>query len=204
MKGRSSGRLDVGFAAFAVFTAVVVAVLALGFAPCAARAQPTPIDLHVDIGGGAPIVGDDFRDDAADEVPGAGFVATATASVSVIGDGYFMGVEVLGGGGTFGAPYATAAAGVRFGTARSYEDAASHGDGGLGDDFWLAFHVGYHFFDESQFGIDASIGYEWAVARPLAIGLFAHGALLLGGRHSSLDAVLDAGVSFRVTTNSAG
>lgn len=78
-------------------------------------------------------------------------------------------LELILGGGYFGdpypnhlmdngTPYFTAAVGARLRFLDNREGYLNEEGGDILGNLWVSAHLGYHFFDEHQFGIDAAVG----------------------------------------------
>ncbi len=68
---------------------------------------------------------------------------------------------------------------------------------------WLSAHAGVYGYDGTQGGIDAAIGYEWSLKRPLQVGTFIRGQLTFAGNDivtagAQADAALFVGVSLGI------
>jgi outer membrane protein OmpA-like peptidoglycan-associated protein len=69
-------------------------------------------------------------------------------------------------------------------------------------DLWASLHVGLHSFGTLQFGVDAALGYQWSVLRPLSIGPFLKGAVLIdtdpGNKGAQFVMTVGAAASFEL------
>lgn len=178
--------------------ALAVAVVCIGIVgarPGSVRAESGRTNLHLDLGVGAPVLGEygpsGVNGDAL--APGPVFAAAFDwqlrppfALEALVGGGYFPGLDHglfhVGVGGR-----------MRF--LDNKEGYADDQGGDLDGNAFVAAHVGYLFFDRSELGLDASVGYEWSVHRPLQVGVFARGLFGFVGAGSSVDAVVSLGVT---------
>ncbi|MEM9073116.1 MAG: OmpA family protein, partial [Myxococcota bacterium] len=179
-----------------------IALGALAFATTA-HADSGRFHLHLEVGAGAPIAGE--------ARPGAGNHTndSAAGGVAYLGADYQLvaplAVEILFGAGGFGRPfptsretgarYATVAAGVRLRLADDQSGYATEERGNAHSHLWTSLHVGFHRFDDTQFGLDAAIGYALSVVRPLQIGFFVRTALMFGGDNDGVDMILVGGLT---------
>ena len=189
--------------AFAALVPVLVA-------PGSARAESGKLNLHIDLAGAAPVLGDalpEADEEGRVELP-LGLIGHAGLDWQVAQP---LALELLVGGGYFfepfpdepedasGTPYFTAAVGPRVRFMDNQEGYANEPGGDVAGNFWVSGHLGYHLFDGSQLGVDLGLGYEWSVQSPIQVGVFARGALLFGNdnpNRDSVDAILSLGVSF--------
>ncbi|MFO0693910.1 MAG: OmpA family protein [Polyangiales bacterium] len=175
--------------------AAVAFVGVLGAAPHAARAESGRTNLHLDLGAGAPVLGEygpsGVRGDGLSPGPVFAFafdwqLRPPFALEALVGGGYFPGLDHglfhLGVGGRF-----------RF--LDNKEGYANEEGGDFDGNAFVTAHVGYLFFDRSELGLDASVGYEWSLHRPLQVGVFARGLFGIVGAGSSVDAVVSVGVT---------
>lgn len=74
--------------------------------------------------------------------------------------------------------------------------------GKLDGDLWASLHLGLHSFGRLQFGVDAALGYQWSVLRPLSIGPFLRGAVLIdtdpGNKGAQFIMTVGAAASFEL------
>lgn len=182
--------------------AVSLAVLCAG----SARADSGRFHLHLDVGAGAPIAGaarpgaGDHSDDSA-----AGGVAWIAADYQLAAP---FAVEAIVGFGGFARPFPTSSkTGARYSTfgvgarLRFLDDPSGYANeagGNLHSHLWASLHLGFHRFDDTQFGIDAAVGYMLSVARPLQLGLFLRTALMFAGDNAGVDMILVGGLSVSV------
>ncbi len=181
--------------------------LAVGLGPGVARAESGELNLHIDLAGGLPVIGDMVVAD-----PMTGVAQVPPGVFGTLGLDWQLAqpfaLELIGGGGAVlggfpgtnddVTPYVTAALGARLRFLDNFEGYANEPGGDYDGNFWVSAHLGYHLFDGSQFGIDLGLGYEFSVIRPLSIGLFARGALLIGGDRPDVDAIVYGGISFSI------
>ncbi len=181
-------------AVFAVFAGVL-------FAPPPAQADHGRLNLHLDIGIGAPLAGagrpGSTGDSAAGGVAYIGgdlVLADPVAVELIVGIGGFA--RPLPTSSETGARYTMVGGGLRIRLLT--DDAGYRGEdgGNLPSNLWVSAHIGYHNFDDAQFGIDAAIGYEISVVRPLQIGAFLRTAVMFGGDNAGADLILVGGISF--------
>jgi outer membrane protein OmpA-like peptidoglycan-associated protein len=184
-------------------TALLAAVLTTA---STARAESGVLNLHIEVAGGVPIVGDMVQADA------MGVAEVPPLVLGTVGvDWQFavpVALDVIAGGGYVfsgfpdttdsGVPYGTAAIGARFRFLDNREGYANEPTGDLDGNGWIAAHVGWHHYDGHQFGIDLGGGYEWSVLAPLQAGLFARGALLIGGDRDQVDVLIYGGLNVSI------
>ncbi len=172
--------------------ASIALVSLLSFAP-SARAESGQFNLHLEAGAGF------------------GFTENALTNEIPIGpygfasfDWQFLppvALEIIAGGGTLIASSGDFAGSFHSGVgirARLLDNQEGYQlDGGdwIGN-LWVSGHLGFHYFDGPQFGIDAAVGYEFSVVRPLQIGVFARGILMIEGDFPGVEAIVVAGASF--------
>ncbi|MFO0560962.1 MAG: OmpA family protein [Polyangiales bacterium] len=166
----------------AVLGALTVSVALL--APATSFAESGRFNLHIDLGLGAPLLGELGPTNTGNQVTlGAvgqlGFdwqLAAPFALEITAGGGYFF----RGFPGTMatGQPYFNVALGGRLRFADNQEGYMNEPGGDVLGNYWVSAHLGYHRFDGNQFGVDLGTGYEWSIVRPLQLGLFVRGALL--------------------------
>ncbi len=166
-----------------------------------ARAESGKVNAHLEGGVGAPIAGD-ARNRDGDGESAAGGALWLALDFQVAAP---FALEIFGGGGGFatpfptssltGAPYATLGAGARFRFLDDAEGYLNEPHGNLAGNLWASAHAGFVYFDRRQFGLDAAVGYELSVARPLSVGVFARTVIAPGGRTDGVDAFLVAGFS---------
>ncbi len=186
------------WSSFIVASAILVAVQA--------RADSGRFHLNLDVGAGAPIVGaarpraGDHSDDSA-----AGGVAWIAADYQLAAP---FAVEAIVGFGGFARPFPTSMrTGARYSTfgvgarLRFLDDPsgyASEPGGNAPSHLWASLHVGFHRFDDAQFGLDAAVGYMFSVVRPLQLGLFLRTALTFAGDNDGVDMILVGGLSVTI------
>lgn len=191
-----------------VSLASVLAVLAL--VPSSAFADSGRLHLHLDVGVGGPLAGQ--------ARPGPG--ETAAGGVGWIGVDWQLAapfaVEAILGVGGFARPYprsgrdgtryTTFGLGARFRFLDAQDGYANEEGGDLPSHLWVSAHLGYHYLDRQQFGIDAAVGYALSVHRPLQLGVFLRTALTFGGQNSGPDLILVGGfeVSLEVMRRATG
>ncbi len=184
------------------FWAIVAVVLGAG----SVRADSGRFHLNLDVGAGAPIAGaarpgaGDHSDDSA-----AGGVAWIAADYQLAAP---FAVEAIVGFGGFARPFPTASrTGARYSTVglgtrlRFLDDPSGYANepsGNAASHLWTSLHLGFHRFDDVQFGIDAAVGYMFSVVRPLQLGLFLRTALTFAGDNPGVDMILVGGLSVTV------
>lgn len=175
----------------------LVAAVAVSAITSNARAESGRFNLHLDLGAGFPVAGEYGPSTTGDRV--------SPGPVGALAFDYQLrppfGIEVIAGGGYFfgvDQPLAHVGAGVRVRLLDNKEGYANQTGGDYDGNLWLSAHAGYMFFDRSEFGLDAAIGYEWSVVSPLQVGVFARGMLGLVGEGRQADAILTFGVSLSV------
>jgi len=162
-----------------------------------AHAESGRFNLHLDLGAGFPVAGEYGPSSTGDQL--------SPGPVGAFGFDYQLhppvALEILAGGGYFfnvEQPVIHVGAGVRLRFVDNKEGYANQTGGDYDGNFWLSAHVGYMFFDQSEFGIDAALGYEWSVYSPLQVGLFARGLIGILGEGDQVDAVMTAGISLSI------
>lgn len=181
---------------------VLAIVLVVTAAPSLASAESGILNLHIEAGAGIPFLGDQVFEDAS---------GTATIQPLFLGNisvdwqlAVPFALELQAGGGySLGAfrndeegnPYVNVVAGARY---RFLDNREGYGDEPGGDydgNAYVNAHLGYHLFDSHQFGIDLGGGYEWSVIKPLQLGLFVRGVLMIAGEYPRVDAIVYGGVN---------
>lgn len=192
----------------ALSTSVLLAaplLLAVSLSPSRASAESGRFNLHLDLGGALPALGD-----IADEGLGAGIgpyvsaafdwqIVTPFAIQLRYGFSYFP-VDSNAAGDSFVTDHAFGLGG-RFRFLDNREGYMTEDGGDIWGNLWVDAHIGiHHFFDDTRFGADIGVGYEYSVIKPLQIGLFARFTYVLAGsvEGSESDAYLTAGVSFSI------
>lgn len=180
-------------------TACVVCLLLPGLA----QADSGRLHLHLDLGLGVPLAGPTRRHSTGDAAVGGGGWLSLDYQVAAP-----IAVELIAGVAGFGRPFPrSGSTGSRFGhfgagvRLRLMDDQAGYNNeegGNLPSNLWVSAHVGFMNFDDAQFGIDAAIGYEISVVRPLQLGLFARTALMFAGRNDGVDMIFVAGISIGI------
>jgi outer membrane protein OmpA-like peptidoglycan-associated protein len=184
-----------------------LALIIAAAVPSLAHAESGVLNLHIDLGAGIPFLGDQLVDD------GMGNYTIEPMFVGTVGVDWQLAVpfalELIAGGGyglggfvdettgvrDEGSPYGTAALGGRFRFLDNREGYANETGGDYDGNGWVSAHLGWHFFDGHEFGIDLGGGYEWSVIDPVQLGLFVRGALLLVGDNPKVDAIVYGGVN---------
>jgi outer membrane translocation and assembly module TamA len=188
---------------------MALSALAIGLSlhPASARAESDEWNLHLDLGGGAPVLGDMLL---VDPTTMMGDTGTAPAILGTAGIDWQIlrpfALELEAGGGhvfrgfngsmTTGTTWVTVGLGFRLRLTDSTAGYATEPAGDADGSFWLSAHAGYHSFDGPQFGFDVALGYEWSAFDPVSIGVFAKSVFMIGGDRPELDAMLYGGVSF--------
>lgn len=180
----------------------LVAVLSLSLFPERVAADSGRFHLHLDFGAGASVVGETNR-----RAPHSN--DRPLALLGFLGADYQLArpfaIELqFGFGGvtkpfplsrTEGTRFFQLALGARF---RFFDENTGYNNepnGDLAGNLWMSAHVGYANYDASQFAVDFGVGYQISVARPLSLGVFARAILMFGGRRSSSDMIIVAGLS---------
>lgn len=168
-----------------------------------AQADSGRLHLHLDVGAGVPLTGPTRRQSTGDSAAGGGGWLSLDYQFAPP-----IAVELIFGVAGFGRPFPrTARTGSRFGhfgaglRLRLLDDQDGYNneeDGNLPSNLWVSLHVGYANFDKAQFAVDAAIGYEISVIRPLQLGLFARSALMFGGTNDGVDMIFIAGISIGI------
>ena len=134
------------------------------------------------------------------EISGAPVAGSLMLSIGPVGAVSFdfqlkppFAIEAIVGGGGFPRiehGFFHTGVGARFRFMDNKEGYPEEPGGDTAGNFFLAAHVGYMLFDKSEFGIDASVGYEWSVHRPLQVGVFARGLVGIRGAGREIDAIV--------------
>jgi outer membrane protein OmpA-like peptidoglycan-associated protein len=179
------------------FAAVFLLSLFALNAPSTARAESGEFNLHIDLG---PAFS--FTDATTDVIPigFAGFgsfdwqIASPLALEVIVGGG-FVGASDFAGDYVMRGTFHTGA-GVRVRILDNQEGYVLNGPpGDIMGNFWVSAHVGFHFFDGPQFGIDAAVGYEISLVDPVQLGVFARGILMILGDNDFQEFNLVLGVN---------
>jgi len=186
-----------GSKTWAALGAMAVLTFAL---PNAAHAESGKLNLHLDLGGGVPILGPAAVGSAGiDSVYGGVFLLgvdyqlAPPIAIELLGGGGFFTVKALGASDTNA--YGSVAVGARFRFMDNHEGYMNEEGGDPLGNFWASAHIGWHHFDGNQFGVDVGAGYEWSVVRPLQIGLFVRATIMPGGDDSDVDGILVGGIN---------
>ncbi|MGE0789622.1 MAG: OmpA family protein [Sandaracinaceae bacterium] len=179
-----------------------VALLASSLVAAPAAAESGEFNLHIDLGAGFPVLGANGPDrlDGILQVGPVGAVSfdwqvfAPLAFEVIVGGGYMIGDNLYAAGADGGSPYFNAGAGVRVRILDNQEGYLANGGDWIGN-FWASAHLGFHYYDGPQFGIDVAVGYEASIIEPLQLGVFARGALLVEGDNSGFDAIITLGVN---------
>jgi OOP family OmpA-OmpF porin len=187
-------------AAFGVVGLIAIAT-SVALAPRDAHAESGRFNLHLDVGPFVPILGE-LGPEHSNVLPvgGVGWVSFDWQLAPPVA------LEAIAGGGALGAafpgrpgsvtPLVEAALGARLRFLDNHEGYANEQGGDFLGNFWVSAHAGYFLFDNSQFGVDAAVGYEWSVFRPFQAGVFLRGAFLFDfGAGREHDALLTAGIN---------
>ena len=173
-----------------IMGALIIAVSSLS-APQSAKAESGKLNLHLEIGVATPVAGP-LRPSGSNVTLGG--IAWLSGDYQIAAP---FAIELLAGGGGFGGgvAYGTVAIGARFRFADNREGYMNEEGGDAPGNGWASLHLGYHRFDGNQFGIDLAGGYEWSVFKPLQLGVFARGALMVAGEIAGVDAIVSIGVN---------
>jgi OOP family OmpA-OmpF porin len=167
-----------------------------------AHAESGKLNLHLDVGIATPFLGELGPTEANVTLGGAGWLSLDYQLKAPFS------LEIIGGFGGFNDPqpqhamdrswaaYGTAAVGARFRFLDNQEGYLNETEGDFLGNVWISAHVGYHYFDDHQFGIDAAIGYEWSLLRPMQVGVFLRGAVMFAGANEGADGIVALGVNF--------
>lgn len=167
-----------------------------------ASADSGRLHLHLDVGAGGLLAGQ--------ARPGPG--ETAAGGVGWLGVDWQLAppvaVEALLGIGGFARPYPRSdrdgtrytsfAVGARFRFLDAQDGYANEEGGDWPSHLWVSTHLGYHYLDRQQFGVDAAVGYAFSARRPLQMGLFLRTALTFAGQHSGPDLLLVGGLELSI------
>ncbi|MEM9374297.1 MAG: OmpA family protein [Planctomycetota bacterium] len=162
------------------------------------------LNLHIELTAGVPVAGDILEENAMGESelpPGFGGALGIDWQFSVP-----WALELIGGAEYYlesfpdsddsGEIHGWVGVGPRYRFIDNQEGYANEEGGDIDGTAWAALHVGYHNFDGNQLGFDIGGGYEWSVVRPLQIGLWIRGTLLVLGDRDELDVLVTGGVNF--------
>ncbi len=185
--------------------AMIIGAMVVVGAPSSASAESGVINLHLDVGFGAPLT-DPIRPRSPKIIGESNSAFGGVAWLS--GDWQFsapLALELIVGGGGFarrmdqidtGTSYGTVGIGLRW---RIIDDEGGYLNlptGNFHGNLWASAHIGFHSFDSQQFGFDVAVGYEASVFRPLQVGVFVRAVMTFGGENqSSIDSFLVAGIS---------
>ena len=182
------------------FIAIAVGVTLL--APKPAQADSGRFHLHLDLGLGVPVTGPTSRRSTHSSDRPMGGVGWLSADYQLAPP---VAIELIVGFGGFGRPFELSrTTGATFGHIgigarfRFIDDDAGYNNeegGNLLSNLWVSAHIGFMSYDKSQFGVDAAIGYELSVVRPLQIGVFARTAVMFAGRDDTADVIVVAGLT---------
>ncbi len=189
-------------------------LIALSFtflAPASGFAESGRLNLHLDVGVGAPLGGAarvNGGDHSNDSAAGGIVYLGADVQLSDPDEQMLWAIDVMFGVGGFGRPFPTSTeTGARYGTfavggrlrlLNDDEGYATEPQGTLPSHLWVSAHVGFHRFDDVQFGFDAAVGYMLSVHRPLQLGAFLRAALMFAGDNASTDFILVGGLSVTI------
>ncbi|MDP3273582.1 MAG: OmpA family protein [Deltaproteobacteria bacterium] len=187
--------------------------LALGstLLPAVANAESGRFNLHLDLGPSIVVLGELAPAGNNLTLGGVGQLAfdwqvfAPFALEATVGGGYFG--RGFPGTANSGQPYFNVALGARFRFLDNQEGYANEPGGDYQGNFWVSGHVGYHLFDSSQLGFDLGAGYEWSIARPLQLGVFARGTALVdfgAGRQHDILAVVGINGSIELGARQEG
>lgn len=182
--------------------AATTALATLFVAPEPARADSGRLHLHLDVGVGGLLAGQ--------ARPGPG--ETSAGGVGWLGIDWQLAppfaIEAILGVGGFARPYPRSdrdgtrytsfAVGARF---RFLDEQAGYANEEGGDwpsHLWVSAHLGYHYLDRQQFGVDAAVGYALSPRRPLQMGVFLRTMLTFAGQHSGPDLALLGGIELTI------
>lgn len=172
--------------------ALAASLIALS-APNSARAESGEFNLHIDLGPGFVFF------EQAPDIFFTGAFPMASFDWQVASP---LAIEVLVGGGFFlddvGDLYGTfhSGAGVRVRILDNQEGYLLNGPpGDIVGNFWVSAHLGFHYLDGPQFGVDAAVGYELSLVDPVQLGAFVRIMVLFEGDFPGLEAVLCVGVN---------
>jgi outer membrane protein OmpA-like peptidoglycan-associated protein len=178
----------------AAVAALAALALALG-APGAARAESGRFNLHLEAGLAAPLLGEAGPQAATGNKVFVGPIgwlgldwqlAQPIALELIVGGGYFPAFE----DGLF-----HAALGVRYRFLDNFEGYGNEPGGDYDGTAWASAHLGFMAFDGAQLALDLAAGYEWSVAKPLQLGVFARGVVGLTGDGPQIDVLGVVGLS---------
>ena len=176
-----------------LLTSVCIALLSLSTVTKVA-ADSGKLNFHAEGAFGLPVSGDLRPSETSD--PPLGFVGQLAVDWQAFAP---FALEITGGAGQFfeafpdkqdqrdNSFYINGAFGTRI---RLFDDQNGYADeenGNLKGNLWISTHVGYHYFDGSQFGVDFGLGYEWSVAKPTNFGVFARATVLVAGNNDGVD-----------------
>lgn len=178
--------------AAAAWLAVAIAL------PSSASAESGRFNLHLDLGASIPALGD-IGDASLGPHVSAAFdwqIVTPFAIQLRYGFSYFPADTNVEGASSFVTDHAFGLGG-RFRFLDNREGYMNQDGGDPWGNLWVDAHIGvHHFFDDTRFGGDIGVGYEYSVFSPIQIGVFARFSYVLAGSVGEDDAYVSAGVSF--------
>ncbi len=173
--------------------------------PAPALAESGQLNLHLDLGVGAPFTGP-TRPQARDSETAAGGVGWVGldwqferpwAIEALLGIGGFA--QSLPTSNRDGTRYTSFGVGARWRPLDNRKGyAARNPRGDIWGNLWVSSHAGFHKYDSRQFGFDVAAGYEFSVIKPLQVGVFARSVFALGGDNDGMDAFIVGGISLSI------
>lgn len=184
---------------------IAIAVGATLVAPKPVQADSGRFHLHLDLGMGVPVTGPTSRRSTHSSDRPLGGVGWLSADYQLAPP---VAIELIFGFGGFGRPFERSSTtgaslthlgiGARFRFADDLDGYNNEPNGNLLSNLWVSAHIGFMSYDKSQFGVDAAIGYELSVVRPLQLGVFARTAVMFGGRDAAADMIVVAGLTIGI------
>ena len=174
--------------------------LLLGGAPRSARAESSDLNVHLELAYAQPILGP-YTQREGDRQARKGMAGWASldyvlggmfAIEGIVGAGYLWETAELNNDP--GSGYYTAAVGTRL---RFMDDDRGYAFEPWGNwlgNLWVSAHIGYHGLEDVQFGVDAAVGYEFSVVRPVQLGVLARTVLAFGGNDPAVDGLFFFGI----------
>lgn len=166
-----------------------------------ALAESGTLNLHLDIGGGLPLTEPlgGSKDDGVDRSLFGTFISADLqlsrpwAAEAQVGFGYQF--ENATAPGSYGENYWNFGLGAR---RRFYDDELGYlfdPAGNLEGNLWVSAHIGFALLDDVQFGLDAAVGYEFSIFRPVQLGVFTRMAFMAAGRNPDPDVAVWFGIT---------
>ncbi|MFO0694752.1 MAG: OmpA family protein [Polyangiales bacterium] len=177
---------------------LVSCLLALVAGTPSARAESGRLNLHVELGAGAPVASYLAPPGHNDHTSMWGIAGFIGLDYEIAGP---FALELIGGGGRFfetitynpdtmsnnpsGVTMGLVGLGGRLRLLNDQRGYHNEEGGNRRGNLWIDGHLDFMKFASNQFGLDGAIGYEWSVARPVQIGVFLRGLIAFNGQGRS-------------------